>query len=92
MTLRASMISLGTLLAGGSAAHMVLRLRALVGPRLWVDRVNVVAGDGALILFGLVVLVMGLRVHRRLVDQIRYLLARRPTATAVSAARMKALA
>jgi len=85
MTLRASMISLGTLLAGGSAAHMIFRLRALVGPRLWVDRVNVVAGDGALILFGLVVLVIGLRVRRPLVEQIRYLLAHRPTATALTA-------
>jgi hypothetical protein len=84
MTLRTWMISLGTLLAGGSAAHLVLRLRALVGPRLWVDRVNVIAGDGAIFLIGLVVLLMGLRVRRGLKEQGRYVLTHRPTATALT--------
>jgi hypothetical protein len=82
MTLRASMISIGALLAGGSAVHLFLRLSVLVGPRLWVDRVNVIAGDGALILIGLIVLILGLRVRSGLMEQIRYLYTRRPKATA----------
>jgi hypothetical protein len=84
MTLRASMISIGGLLAGGSAVHMFLRLRVLVGPRLWVDRVNVIAGVGAVILIGILVLMMGLRVRSGLVEQIRYLFTHRPKATALT--------
>lgn len=85
MTLRTSMTSLGALLAAASIVHALVRLRSLAGPRLWVDRVNLLAGDGAVLVLGLVVLVLGLRVRRELAEQVRYLITRRPQATALAA-------
>ena len=85
MTLRSSMTSLGALLAATSIVHALVRLRSLAAPRLWVDRVNLLAGDGAVLVLGLVVLVLGLRVRRGLTEQVRYLISRRPAATALTA-------
>jgi hypothetical protein len=81
---RVSMATVGALLAGASIAHGLLRLRELTGPRSWVDRVNLVAGHGALVMVGLVVLIIGIRVRLGFQEQVRYLFTRRPAATALA--------
>jgi len=44
------MMLLGFLIAGGAVVHAVTRLASLEGPRSWIDRVNVLAGDGFLLI------------------------------------------
>src|SRR5688572_14159175 len=81
---RVSMATVGALLAGASVVHGLFRLRELTGPRSWVDRVNLMAGHGALVMVGLLVLIIGLRVRHGFQEQVRYLFTRRPAATALT--------
>ena len=81
--LRITLITMGVLLAGAALFHGLVQLRAFSGPRQWVDRVNIVAGHGALVLLGLVLLVIGLRVRQSLREELRQAMTRHPAAVAL---------
>ena len=83
LKLRISMATAGALLAAAATVDGLIALHGLPGPRQWVDRVNVVAGHGALVLLGLVIVLLGLRVRHGFREQVREVMKRHPAAIAL---------
>ncbi len=75
---------LGALLAASAVVHGLIRLHALTGPRQWVDRVNLIAGHGAVAILGLVILFIGLRVRHGLAEHVRHVVKRHPGIVALA--------